>query len=40
MIKGTGANAQLPAGEAGWYMFWRTGSTTGTTAGFRYLTIS
>jgi|SRR5215471_12074895 len=40
MIKGTGASAQLPAGEAGWYMFWRTGSTTGTTAGFRYLTIS
>src|SRR5215468_12600139 len=40
MIKGTGSAAQLPAGEAGWYMFWRTGSTTGTTAGFRYLTIS
>ena len=40
MIKGTGASAQLPAGEAGWYMFWRTGSTTGTTAAFRYLTIS
>jgi len=40
MIKGTGAAAQLPAGEAGWYMFWRTGSTTGTTAAFRYLTIS
>ncbi len=40
MIKGTGSAAQLPAGEAGWYMFWRTGSTTGTTAAFRYLTIS
>ena len=40
LIKGTGANAQLPAGEAGWYMFWRTSSAVATTAGFRYLTIS
>lgn len=40
LIKGTGASAQLPAGEAGWYMFWRTSSTVATTAGFRYLTIS
>jgi HK97 family phage major capsid protein len=40
MIKGTGSAAQLPAGEAGWYMFWRTGSTTGTLNGFKYLTIS
>jgi HK97 family phage major capsid protein len=40
LIKGTGASAQLPAGEAGWYMFWRTGSTVATTAAFRYLTIS
>ena len=40
LIKGTGASAQLPAGEAGWYMFWRTGSTVSTTAAFRYLTIS
>jgi len=40
LIKGTGANAQLPAGEAGWYMFWRTSSNVSTTAAFRYLTIS
>jgi HK97 family phage major capsid protein len=40
LIKGTGASAQLPAGEAGWYMFWRVGSQISTTAGFRYLTIS
>jgi HK97 family phage major capsid protein len=40
LIKGTGASAQLPAGQAGWYMFWRTSSTVATTAAFRYLTIS
>lgn len=40
LIKGTGSAAQLPAGEAGWYMFWRTSSSVSTTAGFRYLTIS
>jgi HK97 family phage major capsid protein len=40
MIKGTSASSQLPVGEAGWYMFWRTSSTTGTTAAYRYLTIS
>jgi HK97 family phage major capsid protein len=40
LIKGTGASAQLPAGEAGWYMFWRTSSQIATTAAFRNLTIS
>jgi HK97 family phage major capsid protein len=40
LIKGTGSSAQLPAGEAGWYGFWRVGSTTGTTAAFRNLTVS
>ena len=39
MVKGSG-NAQLPTGQAGWYMFWRTSSTVSTTAAFRYLTIS
>jgi len=39
MIKGSG-NASLPAGQAGWYMFWRTSSAVSTTAAFRYLTIS
>ena len=40
LIKGTGAGANLPAGQAGWYMFWRTSSAVSTTAAFRYLTIS
>jgi len=40
LIKGTGASAQLPSGQAGWYMFWRTSSAVSTTAAFRYLTIS
>jgi HK97 family phage major capsid protein len=35
MVKGSGTF--LPSGNAGWYMFWRTSSTTGTTAAFRYL---
>jgi len=39
MVKGS-ANAQLPTGQAGWYMFWRTSSAVSTTAAFRYLTIS
>lgn len=40
LVKGTGAGANLPAGQAGWYMFWRTSSAVSTTAAFRYLTIS
>ena len=39
MLKGTG-NAQLPTGQAGWYMFWRVGSQVSTGAAFYYLTIS
>lgn len=39
MLKGSG-NAQLPTGQAGWYMFWRYNSNISTTAAFRYLTIS
>jgi HK97 family phage major capsid protein len=39
MLKGTG-NAQLPTGQAGWYLFWRVSSNISTTAAFRYLTIS
>ena len=39
MLKGTG-NAQLPTGQAGWYMFWRVGSQVSTGGAFRYLTIS
>lgn len=37
MLKGTGANAQLPTGQAGWYMFWRTTSGVATTAAFKFL---
>ena len=33
----TGTAGSIPTGQAGWYMFWRTSSTTGTTAAFRYL---
>jgi HK97 family phage major capsid protein len=40
LVKGTGGGANLPAGQAGWYMFWRTSSAVSTTAAFRYLTIS
>ena len=35
MVKGSGTF--LPSGQAGWYMFWRTSATTGTTAAFRFL---
>jgi HK97 family phage major capsid protein len=37
MLKGTGANAQLPTGQAGWYMFFRTTSGVATTAAFKFL---
>jgi HK97 family phage major capsid protein len=36
MIKGSG-NAQLPTGQAGWYMFWRTTSGVSTSAAFKFL---
>jgi HK97 family phage major capsid protein len=39
MIKGS-TNAQLPTGQAGWFMFWRVGSQVSTTSAFKYLTIS
>ena len=39
MVKGSG-NAQLPSGQAGWYMFWRTASGVSTTAAFKYLTLN
>ena len=35
MVKGT-ANAR-PTGQAGWFMFWRTGSDVATPSGFRVL---
>ena len=33
----TGTAGSIPTGQAGWYMFWRSSSTTGTTAAFRFL---
>jgi HK97 family phage major capsid protein len=36
MVKASG-NATLPTGNAGWYMFWRTGSGIAATAAFRFL---
>ena len=33
LVKGTGGI--LPAGQAGWFMFWRTGSTVAVPNGFR-----
>ena len=35
MVKGTGGI--LPAGQAGWFMFWRTGSQLSTVNGFRVM---
>lgn len=37
MVKSSG-NATMPAGEAGWYYFWRVGSGVSTSNAFRYLT--
>jgi HK97 family phage major capsid protein len=36
MLKGTG-NAQLPTGQAGWYMFWRSSSGVSTANAFKFL---
>lgn len=35
LVKGTGGI--LPAGQAGWFMFWRTGSTVAVPNGFRVM---
>lgn len=35
MIKGTAGS--IPTGQAGWYMFWRTGSGVATSAAFKFL---
>jgi HK97 family phage major capsid protein len=37
MITGTGANAQLPTGQAGWFYFWRFGSDVATPNAFTWL---
>ena len=35
LVKGSGS--QLPSGQAGWFMFWRTGSTVAVVNGFRVM---
>jgi HK97 family phage major capsid protein len=37
MITGTGAAANLPTGQAGWFYFWRAGSDVATANAFRWL---
>jgi predicted phage gp36 major capsid-like protein len=37
MITGTGANANLPTGQAGWFYYWRAGSDVATANAFRWL---
>jgi HK97 family phage major capsid protein len=37
MITGTGASANLPTGQSGWFMFWRVGADAAVPAAFRSL---
>ena len=39
MVTGTGANANLPTGEAGWYAFWRVGAKASTATALQALRI-
>lgn len=39
MVTGTGANANLPTGEAGWYAFWRVGAKASTANALQALRI-
>jgi len=40
MVTGTGASANLPTGQMGWYAFWRVGSGVTTANAFRWLQYS
>jgi len=40
MITGTGASANVPTGQQGWYAFWRFGGGTSTNNAFRWLQYS
>jgi HK97 family phage major capsid protein len=40
MITGTGASANVPTGQMGWYAFWRTGSGRAADNAFRWLQYS
>jgi predicted phage gp36 major capsid-like protein len=35
MLKGTGASANLPTGQSGWFYVWRTGLGQSSTGAFR-----
>ena len=37
MVTGTGASANLPTGQAGWFMFWRVGADAAVPGAFRTL---
>ena len=37
MVTGTGASANLPTGQSGWFMYWRTGANVSTASAFRTL---
>jgi HK97 family phage major capsid protein len=39
MVTGTGASANLPTGQAGWYAFWRVGADASTANALQVLTI-
>lgn len=39
MVTGTGASANLPTGQAGWYCFWRVGAAASTANALQVLTI-
>ena len=40
MVTGTGASANLPTGEAGWYAFWRVGAKASTANALQALRIA
>jgi len=40
MLKGTGASANIPMGQQGWYAFWRVGADVSTANAFRWLQFS
>jgi HK97 family phage major capsid protein len=40
MVTGTGASANIPVGQQGWYAFWRVGAGVSTTNAFRWLQYS
>jgi len=37
MVTGTGASANIPSGQSGWFMYWRVGANVATPAAFRVL---